>query len=491
MSQIHLKKEPRLTPKLEAFQYQNEAVAAIRDLPFGAIFHEQGLGKSKIAIDIILYWLETKTIDTVILVAKKGLVDNWKRELSAHSYLSPRILSSNRNENYFVLNSPARLILTHYEAIRLEQNRLKLFLKTRKVAVILDESTKIKNPDSELAQAFFSLAPHFVRRIILTGTPIANRPYDLWAQIFFLDQGKALGQTFQEFKRELDLTNYLAHDERARSAFEKSLGSLHEKIARFSVRENKNSKFIQLPEKTVKAVWIDWEPIQHDLYIQYRDTLSAIIVREGIPSEDRADDLLKRLLRLVQIASNPYLVDKGYGQDPGKWTYLLELLEQIRAQHEKAIVWTSFTENADWLAGRLRHMGAVVVHGKMSIEERNRSIRKFLELDDCKVFVATPGAAKEGLTLTVANHVIFFDRSFSLDDYLQAQDRIHRVSQTRQCFVYNLMMQDSVDGWIDVLLHAKRFAAQLAQGDISHEYYQSQISYSFGDVLKGILNVGT
>jgi len=488
---MYLKKEPRLTPKLEAFQYQNEAVAAIRDLPFGAIFHEQGLGKSKIAIDIILYWLETKAIDTVILVAKKGLVDNWKRELNAHSYLSPRVLSSNRNENFHVLNSPARLILTHYEVIRLEQNRLKMFLKTRKVAVILDESTKIKNPDSELAQAFFNLSPLFARRIILTGTPVANRPYDLWAQIFFLDQGNALGKTFQEFKRELDLTNELAHDEHAQEKFEDSLISLHRKISSFTVRENKSSKFIQLPEKTIQAIWIDWEPVQHDLYTQYRDTLGAIVVREGIPTEDRADDLLKRLLRLVQIASNPYLVDKSYGRNPGKWTYLLELLEQIRGQQEKAIVWTSFTENADWLAGRLRHMGAVVDHGKMSIEERNRSVRKFLELEECKVFVATPGAAKEGLTLTVANHVIFFDRSFSLDDYLQAQDRIHRVSQTRQCYVYNLMMQDSVDGWIDVLLHAKRLAAQLAQGDISHEYYRSQISYSFGDVLKGILNVST
>src|SRR5882724_6187818 len=266
MAKMLLKKEPKLAPKLQAFQYQTEAAVAIRDLPYGAVFHEQGLGKSKIAIDIILYWLETHVVDTVILVAKKGLVDNWKRELDRHSFLSPRVLSSNRRDNYFVLNSPARLILTHYEAVRAELPRLKLFLKARKVAVILDESTKIKNPDSDVTKAFFDLAPLFERRVILTGTPVANRPYDLWAQIYFLDQGKALGTKFGEFKRSYDLTNDMVHDVKGREEFERSLQSVRSKLANFSVRENKNSKFIQLPAKSVQAVWVDWEPAQYDLY---------------------------------------------------------------------------------------------------------------------------------------------------------------------------------------------------------------------------------
>lgn len=105
------------------------------------------------------------------------------------------------------------------------------------------------------------------------------------------------------------------------------------------------------------------------------------------------------------------------------------------------------------------------------------------------VLVATPGAAKEGLTLTVANHVIYYDRTFSLDDYLQSQDRIHRISQERKCFVYNLIMKESVDEWIDMLLKAKHLAAQLAQGDISLEYYRSQISYRFGEVIRNILGI--
>jgi len=388
-----------------------------------------------------------------------------------------------------VLNSPARIILTHYEAIKSEKKRLVLFLKTRSVGVVLDESTKIKNPNSDLTQAFLELAPGFTRRIILTGTPVANRPYDVWAQIRFLDQGKSLGNDFKEFQRALDLRNELATDAIERSKFEKALADIQNKISAFTVRENKNSDFINLPDKVIKQIWTDWEPTQYDLYCQYRDNLKAIVIKEGIPSEDKAEEIIKRLLRLVQIASNPVLVDEGYQLDPGKWQYLIALLDQIRSNGQKAIVWTVFTANADWLTKRLRSYGTAKIHGKLSMEERNKSVKKFLDDPDCKILIATPGAAKEGLTLTVANHVIFFDRSFSLDDYLQAQDRIHRVSQVKTCYVYNLMMHDSIDGWVDVLLQAKRLAAQLAQGDISLEYFQSQMTYSFGDVLREILNI--
>ena len=76
MQRIHLKHEPKLDIKLDAFPFQSEAVEAIRDLEYAAIFYEQGLGKSKIAIDLILYWLEEKMVDTILYVAKKSLLHN-------------------------------------------------------------------------------------------------------------------------------------------------------------------------------------------------------------------------------------------------------------------------------------------------------------------------------------------------------------------------------------------------------------------------------
>jgi SNF2 family DNA or RNA helicase len=204
---------------------------------------------------------------------------------------------------------------------------------------------------------------------------------------------------------------------------------------------------------------------------------------------DEAEEILKRLLRLVQVASNPRLVDQAYHAVPGKLPTLHELVEEVIDRDEKVIVWTAFTENVDWLSRELHSFNTVKVHGKLSYDDRNRSIKLFKANRECKILVATPAAAKEGLTLTVANNAVFFDRSFSLDDYLQAQDRIHRISQEKPCIITNLIATDTVDEWVDVLLAAKQLAAQLGQGDITREEYAASANYAFGDMIKQILGV--
>ena len=75
----------------------------------------------------------------------------------------------------------------------------------------------------------------------------------------------------------------------------------------------------------------------------------------------------------------------------------------------------------------------------------------------------------------------------SLDDYLQAQDRIHRISQNKECFIYNLIIKDSIDQWIDNLVSAKYWSAKLLIGDISEFEFKKKIKYDFGEIIKGIL----
>jgi SNF2 family DNA or RNA helicase len=479
----------RLEARYPGYAYQVDAVEAIKQLPYAAVFHEQGLGKTKIGVDVALEWLKTNEVDSVLVVTKRGLIENWREEIRAHTFIAPRILDQKRPSNFFALNSPSRLYLTHYEVIKSEERRLSLFLKTRRVAAILDESQKIKNPDSEIAKAFHRLAPGFIRRIIMTGTPVANRPFDLWSQIFFLDAGKALGADFDSFHHALNLSNDLWSDDAKRAGFEGALGDVFEKIRPFTVRETKQSAGIELPEKRIENVFVDAEERQRELYDQFRYDVGAEVVKDGQLIEDDAEDLLKRLLRLVQVASNPGLVDQSYVRVPGKYPKLLSLIEHASKSGSKVIVWTSFVENAAWLARQLAQFEPAIVHGSRSIEERNEDIRRFKSDGRCRVLVATPGAAKEGLTLTVANHAIFYDRSFSLDDYLQAQDRIHRISQERTCYVWNLICRDTVDEWVDMLLGAKRLAAQLAQADINKEEYQRRANYDFGKIIKAILEV--
>ena len=476
-----------LAAKLEAFPYQHEAFMAIKDLPYAAIFHEQGLGKTKIAIDLLLYWLQKRDIDTVLIVSKKTLVSNWCSEFSVHANIRPRTLDNKHGNNFYVLNSPARVVITNFETISGEKERMKLFLKTRNVAIIIDESTKIKNPESKLTQDFFELSEFFKIRVIMTGTPIANRPYDIWSQIYFLDHGESLGKDFTSFKHDYDLSNDLANNVSRQGEFENCLASLYKRIKGFTVRETKNSGIISLPDKIYHDVRIAFELRQKEMYEQVR-TEMQLLMRQGDETFlDESTDAIKRLLRLVQITSNPKLLDEAYDEVSAKEALLDHILRPILACGKKVIVWSIFTDNIDYFTKKYRTFHAVRITGKMNVEDRQKSVNSFKE-GDAQILFATPQSAKEGLTLTVANHAIFYDRGFNLDDYLQAQDRIHRISQKNDCHIYNLMVEESIDEWIDVLLKAKQRAAFLAQGDISLSDYQNVADYSFAKIVNEILN---
>src|ERR1700733_1378892 len=132
-------RKANLTAKHQGFVYQIEALEAVKDLPYSAVFHEQGLGKTKIGVDLALYWLTYDIVDSVIIVTKKGLLRNWKDELTIHTHLEPRLLSQDKRANFFAFNSPARIYLAHYEVLKSEQKRLALFLRTRRVGALLDE----------------------------------------------------------------------------------------------------------------------------------------------------------------------------------------------------------------------------------------------------------------------------------------------------------------------------------------------------------------
>ena len=478
-----LRKPPSFSPKTEAFPYQMDAIRAVRSKPYAAIFHEQGLGKTKMAIDIALYWLEKDVTETVFIITKKSLVKNWSDEIKVHSHITPRVLSDNRRANGYALNAPVLIYILNYEVCSSNLDLIRFFQKTCRVGAILDESQKIKNPEAQLTKCFMELAEGFVRKIIMTGTPVANRPYDIWSQVYFLDGGVSLGQDYESFKKETDIPERPPDSE----TYLNALGGVYQKVKDFSVRETKKTSGIELPEKIILSHKVDLMPEQQKIYRSYRDELRYEIDIMGDYSDD-AENILKRLLRLIQCASNPVLIDTQYTEKPAKLIKTRELLDK-QVRHDKAIIWTSFIDNAEWLATQLSEHSPATVHGSMSIESRNNALDRFKEQDTCKILIATPGAAKEGLTLTVANHSIFYDRSFSLDDYLQAQDRIHRISQDKPCYINNLIAKDTVDEWVDQLLYVKYVAAQITQGDVpcSGEEGKKFFQINLSDVLRETL----
>lgn len=278
MKSNKLKREPKYIAKFKAFPYQQEAVDAVKDLEYAAIFHEQGLGKTKIAIDVLLYWLSECSMDTALIVTKKQLVANWVNEFKDHTSIKPAVLNTDKNNNYRIFCGPYRVVLTNFETLETEKQQFELYLKVRNVGIIIDESAKLKNPNSKLTKTYFELAPLFQRRIIMTGTPVANRPYDIWAQIYFLDFGESLGADFNEFKKETDLSNKLSRNTDLQEEFEDNISQIFNRISSFTVRETKNSGIITLPDKVYIQEVTEFNRMQEELYERIRTELYQLLI---------------------------------------------------------------------------------------------------------------------------------------------------------------------------------------------------------------------
>jgi len=142
-------------------------------------------------------------------------------------------------------------------------------------------------------------------------------------------------------------------------------------------------------------------------------------------------------------------------------------MQLARGAKQKVIVWTSFVGNITMLAERFARYRPVTFYGEMGAEARERAIQAFTEDLDVRLFIGNPAAGREGLTLTTANVAVYLDRTFNLVDYLQSQDRIHRISQTQDCEIYLLIAEQTVDEFIEFALAQKRRVARYVQRDQS------------------------
>lgn len=447
------------SPKTKPLKHQVEAIQYLKEHDNVPFFDEQGLGKTKAVIDALCDNMECGVIDAVLVVAKKSLTRTWEDEILKHSRLFPIVIEGNRNKRGKRFLTFGHFYIISYATLRNEVELIRLLLKQQKFAIVLDESHTIKNPDSQTCQALLELRELPIKRIIITGTPIANRPEDLWSQFFFLDGGERFGTDFGRFREEysIDLREDL-------SSTEGRFAILKQKIEEVAIRRTKD--VLELPGKVYRDVHVELHPIQESLYENAKNDLIDEIGGESLGADSvEIDNYLVKLLRLTQIASNPSLILSAYEETPCKFLKLDTLLEGIVSKGEKAIVWTSFRQNIRDLRRRYREYSPVIIYGDVPIETRHANVRKFMLDENCGLLIANPSAAKEGLTLTAANNAIYLDRSFKMDDYLQSQDRIHRISQTKKCTIMKIIAENTIDEYTDEILERKQAVARYALSD--------------------------
>jgi SNF2 family DNA or RNA helicase len=223
-----------------------------------------------------------------------------------------------------------------------------------------------------------------------------------------------------------------------------------------------------------------YDKARQEMYYEFSNT-------DGEKIEKDIDNYLVKLLRLTQIASNPGLLDILYNEEPGKFLTLDKIVREIIERNEKIIIWTNFTGNVRLLKNRYKEFSAMMLFGEIPIIERNHIVKQFMEDNQCKVLIANPAAAKEGLTLTSANNAVYVDRGFKMDDYLQSQDRIHRISQNKRCRIIKLIAKNTIDEYTDEILEKKELIAKYTLGDI--EGISSERNYLSKEDLIRILGV--
>lgn len=453
-----IKEKQTFEPKTQALPHQIEAISYINNHKEVALFDEQGLGKTKIVIESLCSSMKKGDIEGVLVVSPMSLIYNWEQEVHKHSFLIPVVLKGSEREKRYNFLTGANFYITNYEAVIAETNRIKRFCKSRKVAIALDESARIKDPTTKTAQALFQLRTHSEKRIIITGTPLANKPIDLWSQFYFLDGGRLLGDNFNDFKAKYNERN---------SLYREYLDELKAIISEHSIRRCKDD-VLELPDKKFINLYANLGGKQLDLYNKLREELRIEVQDlEGNIIIDEAENILKKLLRLTQIASNPILIDRAYNETPEKFFILDNLLRDIVEKKEKAIIWTSFVENILILKNRFIRYNPLVIYGKVPVKDRAEAVKVFQESEKNIIMIANPAAAREGLTLTRANNAIYLDRNFNLVDYLQSQDRIHRISQTKECLIFKILAKHTIDEYIDRVIDVKKDIAGYIQGDLS------------------------
>lgn len=437
--------------------HQTEGTQFLRDNAAAALFDEQGLGKSKQVIDALDAQMSECSIDAALIICPNGLKSNWGQEIEKFSTGSYAVFGAGRSARRMGFRSlKSSYYVINYEAVNTELASLKALLRFKKIALVLDESHRIKTPEGKTTQAVLALRSLAARRYILSGTPVANRPEDLWSQMLFLDDGEALGTTAEKFQSKYG----------SASSGYRNLEDLRSRVGIKSLRRLKATA-VSLPAKKFRRVPVALTGLQAQMYSTMKTELAIWVRRlDDTHVEERADAILARLVRLAQLASNPAMLDAAYAETPAKFLQLdLELASRMGDPSQKVLIWTSFVENIDALKKRYTQWNPVCIHGAVRNVERDAAVSAFKTDVDTRILIANPAAAREGLTLTEANLAIYVDRTFNLVDYLQSQDRIHRISQARDCEIVLLIATDTVDELIDFTIEQKNRLAQFTTSD--------------------------
>ncbi|MFG1938450.1 SNF2-related protein [Micromonospora tulbaghiae] len=471
--------ERRLTPAdpppgfagtLRPYQRRGLAwLAFLQSLGLGGILaDDMGLGKTVQLLALLAG--DPPEAGPTLLVCPMSLVGNWQREaakfapgLRVHVHHGAERA---RGEGFAAAVQEADLVLTTYSVAARDAFELAGVDWHR---VVVDEAQAIKNAATRQAEAVRSLPAR--HRVAVTGTPVENRLADLWSIMQFANPG-LLGPAATFRKR------FAEPIERHGDA------EVAERLRRitgpFVLRRLKTDPTIitDLPEKLEMEVVCNLTAEQAALYRAVVDDMMAKI--ESSDGIERRGLVLATMTRLKQVCNHPaQLLHDGSTLDgrSGKLERLDEIVDEVLAAGEKALLFTQYAEFGGMLRGHLSARTGrevLLLHGGVGKAERDAMVTRFQSPQGPPLFVLSLKAGGTGLTLTAANHVVHVDRWWNPAVEDQATDRAFRIGQRRRVQVRKFVCAGTVEEKVAAMIADKRSLARSVVG--SGEQWVTELS---------------
>ncbi len=428
-------------------------LAFLRGWGLGAcLADDMGLGKTVQTLALVAREREAGETRPVLLVCPTSLTSNWLKEAGRFTPDLPVLVhhgAGRRKREGFLKEAAAQgLVIASYGLL---QRDLDFLREVDWAGVILDEAQNVKNPESKQSKAARALRADY--RVALTGTPVENHVGDLWAIMDFLNPGLLGSQ--RGFKARFHAPIHKQNDPEASAR-------LKEIVVPFILRRLKTDRAVisDLPEKQEMKTYCTLTREQASLYAAVlKEAEPEIAGTEGIR---RKGLILSVLARLKQVCNHPaqFLGDRSAAEGrSGKLSRLTEMLEEVLAAGERALVFTQFAEMGEILKGHLEEtLGREVLflHGRVPKAKRDRMVERFQAPGDGPpLFILSLKAGGTGLNLTRANHVFHYDRWWNPAVENQATDRAFRIGQTRNVQVHKFICAGTLEERIDEMIERK------------------------------------
>ena len=425
----------------------------------GILADDMGLGKT-LQVLAFLQQQKNKNRGTNLIVVPTTLLFNWENELKKFApklkafyyYGADREKSTNDFTQY-------DLVFTTYGILVRDIQILSQFKFNY---AVLDESQAIKNPVSHRYKAACLI--HARNKIALTGTPIENSTFDLFAQMNFANRGFLGGvQKFRE--------NYSTPIDK--DGDELIAGELNKLTHPFVLRRTKEMVASELPEKTENILYCEMESGQRRVYDayrnEYRNRLLNKIEEEGIAKSKMM--VLEALTRLRQICDSPLLLNSDEINE-NQSVKIKELIRHIihKTGKHKILVFSQFVKMLGLIRDELAKLNIEYEYldGQKSSSQREQSVNNFQENENLRVFLISLKAGGTGLNLTAADYVYIVDPWWNPAVENQAIDRCHRIGQDKKVFAYRMICKNTVEEKILALQQKKKkIAGDIIQTDES------------------------